>query len=75
MQDCFVKLCDDATITEKADSAKSFPDTMVRNRCIDYTRKQKVWTKAAIHLQPAETGEEYFDELAFEKYCARCWNI
>lgn len=65
VQDCFVKLWDDATITQKADSVKSFLYTMVRNRCIDYTRKQKVRTKAATHLQSAETDEPYFDELAF----------
>lgn len=65
VQDCFVKIWDDATITEKTDSVKSFLYTMVRNRCIDYTRKQKVRTKAAIHLQPTEEDEPYFDELAF----------
>ncbi len=65
VQDCFVKLWNDATITEKADSVKSFLYTMVRNRCIDYLRQQKVRTKAATHLQPAETEEPYFDELAF----------
>lgn len=65
VQDCFVKLWDDTTITEKAESVKSFLYTMVRNRCIDYTRKQKVRTKAAIHLEPNEAEEVYFDELAF----------
>jgi RNA polymerase sigma-70 factor (ECF subfamily) len=65
VQDCFIKLWDDITITEKAGSVKAFLYIMVRNRCIDYLRQQKVRTKAAIHLQPAEKDETYFDELAF----------
>lgn len=65
VQDCFIKLWDDATITEKANSVKSFLYTMVRNRCIDYVRKQKVRTKAATQLQTSEEDFEYFDELAF----------
>jgi len=65
VQDCFVKLWHDAAITEKAASVKSFLYTMVRNRCIDYIRKQKVRTKVAPHLQTKEEDFEYFDELAF----------
>ncbi len=65
VQDCFIKLWDDIAITDKTESVKSFLYTMVRNRCIDYLRQQKVRAKAAIHLQPTESDEEYFDELAF----------
>jgi RNA polymerase sigma-70 factor (family 1) len=65
VQDCFIKLWDDAAITEKAASVKSFLYTMVRNRCIDYVRKKKVITKAATQLQTNEEDLEYFDELAF----------
>lgn len=65
VQDCFIKLWDDTVITDKTASIKSFLYTMVRNRCIDYLRQQKVRTKAAIHLQRAEIDEPYFDELAF----------
>ncbi len=65
VMDCFIKLWDDTAGTEKTGSVKSFLYTMVRNRCIDYIRKQKLITKAAIHLQPNEEDIEYFDELAF----------
>lgn len=65
VQDCFIKLWGDTAITEKVESVKSFLYTMVRNRCIDYIRKQKVRSKAAPYLQPSEEDEEYFDELAF----------
>ncbi|MGN6352963.1 MAG: sigma-70 family RNA polymerase sigma factor, partial [Parafilimonas sp.] len=65
VQDCFIKLWDDAVIRDKTESVKSLLYTMVRNRCIDYLRQQKVRTKAATHLQPDETDDLYFDELAF----------
>ncbi len=65
VQDCFIKIWDDAAITEKTDTVKSFLYTMVHNRCIDYLRKQKVITKATHHLENNEEDFEYFDELAF----------
>ena len=65
VQDCFIKLWDNESITEKITSVKSFLYTMVRNRCIDYVRKQKVITKAVSQVQASEEDPEYFDELAF----------
>jgi len=65
VQDCFIKLWDDDSIIEKANSIKSFLYTMVHNRCVDYIRKQKVRTKAATHLLNNQENLEYFDELAF----------
>lgn len=65
VQDCFVKLWEDNNITAKVDNIKSFLYAMVRNRCIDYTRKQEVRKKAAIHLRQSKKAEVFFDELAF----------
>jgi RNA polymerase sigma-70 factor (family 1) len=65
VQDCFVKLWDNDTITERASSVKSFLYTMVRNECINYLRRKKVKTKAVIYLQTPEADEKYFDEIAF----------
>lgn len=65
VQDCFVKLWDDAAIIERASSVKSFLYTMVHNRCIDYVRKKEVIIKAKSCLQNSEEDTEYFDELAF----------
>lgn len=65
VQDCFIKLWDDESIIKKANSIKSFLHAMVHNRCIDYTRKKEVITRATSYLQNTEGGIEYFDELAF----------
>lgn len=66
VQDCFIKLWDAATpIEEKQDSVRSFLYTMVRNRCIDYVRKQQVIHKANSYLQLHQDDDAYFDELAF----------
>lgn len=65
VQDCFLKLWDDETITGKANSVKSFLYAMVRNRCIDYLRKQKLNSRTIDLMQKAEDDFEYFDELAF----------
>jgi RNA polymerase sigma-70 factor (ECF subfamily) len=65
VQDCFIKLWDDAASEEKTETVKSFLYTMVRNRCIDYVRKQKVITKATQYLQNDKDDSEYLDELAF----------
>lgn len=74
VQDCFIKLWDDTTITEKTDTVKSFLYTIVRNRCIDYARKKNVITKAASHLQHYEEHFEYFDELAFAEMIRQVLN-
>ena len=60
VQDCFIKLWDEAAIEEKTDTVKSFLYTMVRNRCIDFVRKQKVITKAANQLGNRGEEEDYF---------------
>jgi len=65
VQDCFIKLWDGTTITQRVDTVKSFVYTMVRNRCIDYVRRKKVATKATSYLRIVEDGPEFFDELAF----------
>lgn len=65
VQDCFIKLWNDESIIKNANSIKSFLYSMVRNRCIDYTRKKEVITRATSYLQNTEGGIEYFDELAF----------
>ena len=65
VQDCFIKFWDDDSVTEKANSVKSFLYTMVRNRCIDYVRRQKIMRKVKTYLQSNEEDAEYFDELAF----------
>lgn len=65
VQDCFVKLWDDAAFEDKQETVKSLLYIMVHNSCIDYIRKQKVITKATAHLQNIEEDTEYFDELAF----------
>ncbi len=65
VQDCFIKLWDDAAITENANSVKSYLYTMVRNRCIDYVRKQRVIRKTKTYQQENEEKERYFDEIAF----------
>ena len=65
VQDCFIKLWDDNAIEEKGDFVKSFLYASVRNRCIDYMRKQQVIHKAINYLQDRGEDSEYFDELAF----------
>lgn len=65
VQDCFIKLWDDDSIEQKTEAIKSFLYTMVRNRCIDYIRKQKIITKATLHLQTKEEELAYVNELVF----------
>ena len=65
VQDCFVKLWNNDIVNEKVDMVKSFLYTMVRNRCIDYTRKQKTITKTKSILLKSEEEFEHFDELVF----------
>lgn len=66
VQNCFIRLWDDETaFTKKGQSVKSFLYTMVKNRCIDHVRKEKVIKKAERYLQSHEEVFEYFDELAF----------
>lgn len=65
VQDCFIKLWGDAAISEETNNVKSFLYTIVRNRCIDYVRKQKVISKATSYFKANEEEFEYFDELAF----------
>lgn len=57
VQDCFVKLWNNDIVNEKVGNVKSFLYTMVRNRCIDYTRKQKTITKTK--SIPLKSEEEF----------------
>lgn len=65
VQDCFIKFWSNDIVNEKVDIVKSFLYTMVRNRCIDYTRKQKTITKTKSILLKSEEEFEHFDELVF----------
>ena len=65
VQDCFIKLWDNTSITAKQDTVRSFLYTMVRNSCIDHIRKSSVAAKATLHLQQSDQETDYFDELVF----------
>jgi len=67
VQDCYVKLWNGHTITERANTVKSFLYTAVRNKCLDFLRRKKVMKASEIQLIKAgsESDFEYFDEVAF----------
>ena len=67
VQDCYIKLWDSHTITERSNTVRSFLYTAVRNKCLDFIRKKKVRNAAQIQLikAGADPDLEYFDEVAF----------
>ncbi len=67
VQDCYIKLWNSHTITERTNTVKSFLYTSVRNKCLDFLRKKKVIKAAEIQLIKAgnDSDFEYFDEVAF----------
>ena len=66
VQDCFIKLWDGHTITERSETVKTFLYTIVRNKCLDLLRKRRVIKKAELQIiKNSATEFEYFDEAAF----------
>lgn len=67
VQECYIKLWNSQTSSERAETIKSFLYTAVRNKCIDFLRKKKVMKKAELQLIKNNSGLDfgYFDEVAF----------
>jgi RNA polymerase sigma-70 factor (family 1) len=67
VQDCFIILWASQSISERSATVKTFLYTAVRNKCVDYLRKQKTIQRAAAVL--SMSGEEltfdHSEEVAF----------
>lgn len=62
-QDSFIKLWKHRAAIKKAEAAKSYLYTVVRNACIDYINKQARWTTSVKNWQPdSQQIENGYDE-------------